>query len=447
MQEIYKYQGEDLRNHIHEPNTLPYVKINSVSKAIDTLKTVKPQECPIIAIGGLDKTVNTKVSHCIIEQLQQYESTLLIELDETPIKSEELLRIIELKPKEIRYIFIDNITYTENLVHRINKIYDIARQKHVSIVLLTSNKVSLLLAIKDNKHCPTVIVDTDRIYYNIHNELFNSSISNYIMHPSLDPNNVILTNKHLNSFISTMIKDNIQQDIYFHNRAKLVSSISRDRLCTLISNLLHAIVYMKIHNKPIKNLDDLLKTKLLSQNTSISELDSIIEFLSSIGLLLKVGIGIEGSSLVRYYITNPSIVNYIENLYTGRSGVNDSIYSVTVENLLVTHLYNMSRDLRYSMYIEGGVCNLVFVLERMTGTLWTPIFARLLVTVGEKLSINKESQTEVVLSNLVITNKHTLILDNGNIQKINIIEFMKNTDEWLKPLANYEGSSMKKENT
>lgn len=204
------------------------------------------------------------------------------------------------------------------------------------------------------------------------------------------------------------------------------------------------MVYMKAHGKTIKNLDDLLNTKLLSQNTSIGELDAIIEFLAAIGLILKIGIGIEGSSLTRYYVTNPSIVNYIENLYAGKSGVNSSIYSVTVENLLVTHLYNMSKDLRYGMYIEGGINNLVLVLERRTGTIWATIYVRLLITIGEKLSINKESQTEIVLSTLVITDKPTLILDNGNIQKINIIEFMRNTDEWLKPLANYEGNIMKK---
>ena len=444
MREIYKFQGEELRDYIQEPNNIQYIKIPCVLKALDTLKTVKPQDCPILTIVGLDKAVNSEVSHYIINELQQYENTLLVELDNTPIKSKELQEIIEMKLVEIQHIFIDNITYTQDLVNNISKIYDIARQKRVNIVFLTSNKVSLSLAVKNNKHCPIEIIDTDKIYYRIHQELFHSNLFDYILHPSLDQNNIILADRHLSNFIYTMVKDNIQQDIYHHSRAKLVDTISRNRLCTLISNLLHAMVYMKAHGKTIKNLDDLLNTKLLSQNTSIGELDAIIEFLAAIGLILKIGIGIEGSFLTRYYVTNPSIVNYIENLYAGKSGVNSSIYSVTVENLLVTHLYNMSKDLRYSMYIEGGINNLVFVLERRTGTIWAPVFVRLLITIGEKLSINKESQTELTLSNLVITDKPTLILDNGNIQKINIIEFMRNTEEWLKPLANYEGSTMKK---
>lgn len=444
MREIYKFQGEELRDYIQEPNNIQYIKIPCVLKALDTLKTVKPQDCPILTIVGLDKAVNSEVSHYIINELQQYENTLLVELDDTPIKSKELQEIIEMKLVEIQHIFIDNITYTQDLVNNISKIYDIARQKRVNIVFLTSNKVSLSLAVKNNKHCPIEIIDTDKIYYRIHQELFHSNLFDYILHPSLDQNNIILADRHLSNFIYTMVKDNIQQDIYHHNRAKLVATISRNRLCTLISNLLHAMVYMKAHGKTIKNLDDLLNTKLLSQNTSIGELDAIIEFLAAIDLILKIGIGIEGSSLNRYYITNPSIVNYIENIYTGKSGVSGSIYSVTVENLLVTHLYNMSKDLRYSMYIEGGINNLVFVLERRTGTIWAPVFVRLLITIGEKLSINKESQTELTLSNLVITDKPTLILDNGNLQKINILEFMQNTEEWLKPLANYEGSTMKK---
>ncbi len=277
------FTGEDLKNKI-----LAMGKLKSYRKRFCYTELEKyifeGYDHRVMSIYGLKHTGKTTMMYQMIQQLDDYEHTCLIQC-QSEDDSYDLTHTMDAHP-DCKYFFIEEATCLENFVNHSAVLSDIYAFVGVKVVLSGTDSLGFYIAKGDQLFDRTYMLHTTYISYKEYNYLLGRDLEDYIMYGgTLTPENDFCSHECSREYSNVYITEHIQHILDSLGRngeyGVLATFRSRDKLTACFNQIIELYnrqFMADIVNKNFKTHD--IKKISLSFRQEIMDALQILENMS-----------------------------------------------------------------------------------------------------------------------------------------------------------------------
>lgn len=376
------YTGTSLKSYIASMGVAGLKERDFVKGIAEYLKDKNTKVYSISGLRGVGKTTGVLQS---IADLDEYDHSVYVIIDETASMDCRDLRSLLDKYKDKKYIFIDEITRINGLISNSGFLADKLVNEGKRVVISGTDSLSLVKSSGSGLYHRVMNKNVTHISYNEARETMDLTLPQYVDFGGLYKADTIKDIAGVRQYVETAVIDNIMNTL---NKNEQVTSllglngIDRMTLRTMVFRILYAVIYSSIKPSKATNLlkfinqyefadSEYYDAKTL--NTLVcAEMDvdesitvSMVNIKSILNAMVDIGILIQVSNLKyqnerSYYITNPSIVTQITRSLlnaldtTGldrKAGWNiNSTRGLVFESVLMVHTYIMAQRLGCETY-------------------------------------------------------------------------------------------------
>lgn len=357
----------------------------------------------VYAVSGLRGTGKTVGLLQAVRSLSQYNSTAYILVSsECKVSCSDLRRVIE-QVSGIDYIFIDEITYVENLYTGSAFLSDALCNMGKKVVISGTDSLALVKSEESALYHRVIMDNVTHIKYSEAERTAGLTLREYVEMGGLYRSDSINGIEGLRRYIDTAVVNNIMNTLTKNSEITSllnISSISRERLRLIVFKIIYAVIYLSTQKESAVSvnmlvnlfdysgteynsrlLNDIVCEQMNIDGTVIpnkSEIICVLDAMCSIGILVRIQ-NLANSGQFQYYITNPSIVNQLlyaivsiisdeELALNGRAsvkGVNGKVF----ESIVVCHIKEIADKYGYGTYFyhdkHGREADIVIRKENM----------------------------------------------------------------------------------
>lgn len=338
------------------------------------LRYCKGSSRKVYAISGLRSTGKSVGMRQCIRGLNMYGKTAYIQFTRgKDVSFDELIAILKELPKEVKYIFIDEISVVKDLVHCSGSLADNFTLAGKKVVIAGTDSYSLECAFSDGLFHRCELDNITFISYQEYKRTIKEDFKGYLTSGGLYEASSYTNATGLRSYIDTSIAGNITTTIT-KNKLSEFNGFSEDEVRSAVYLVLYSIVYSNSKKLPFKrvvnmvlsdskaeNIDRLTLDRVISQslgvnigsNLSMVLIQRVLIALEYMGIILKCSNICKNNEFIEtnYYLVSPYLSNNIYStifdLLIAEGGtVKDkkfnSIFGLVLESALVAHAVKQS---------------------------------------------------------------------------------------------------------
>lgn len=387
---IDEYTSDNLRNYIKNSGTLQ-LKQRDFVKAIT--EYCNGREVRVLSISGLRGTGKTTGILQAINEINQYDNTVLINIDPTAeMTCLDLRNLILTKYSNAKYIFIDEITRIKDIINNSAFLADNLCMSGKKVIISGTDSLALTHMKRAALYHRVININITFIKYAEAERTANQSLREYIEMGGLYKADSIKDIEGLRDYIDTAVIDNIMNTITKNVGVTHLFGIQKlgiNKIRTIVFRILYAVVYLNIQRirdtstRRIVNLYDYSSSALYNESnlnslacaqmnvdekisTNINEVGNVLSALKDIGIIDSVQ-NIYNNSEYNYYITNPSITNQIIRAIVSTldtTGLNKTpnatikgLNGLVFESVIIKHTIEAAKKLGLQVYFYHDTSN------------------------------------------------------------------------------------------
>lgn len=381
---LEEYTGDTLREFVMAQKMKSFKKRDFVAGILEYCKGDLDRVLSISGLRGTGKT--TGLQQAIIE-LDDYDNTVFINIDELAyMDCLDLRNIIVKKYFNKKYFFIDEVTRVNDLINNSGFLADSLCKLGKKVIVSGTDSLSLVKSEGAGLYHRAININVTHITYKEAKRTMNQSLKKYMQIGGLYEADAIKDISELRRYVDTAVIDNIMNTLTKNKGATSLLGLDgikdKSKLRTMVFRIIYAIIYCNMQKirptnvSALINLFDISNSSIHTASsinslvcsemkvdsmvdTDTKEIQSLLDAMEDIGILVKA-YNITNKREINYYVTNPSIVNQVLGSIVSfiETKVPDKIPNATVkgimgqifESIVVTHTKKICDKNGYKLY-------------------------------------------------------------------------------------------------